>query len=260
MNFLDNELKLYFGDDYVVNQNITLHHPKIGDIVDIGESEYFGTVYTIAAIPSDMKSQLWDIGICWEDISDFDFFYLLTRTLTPDRTYMFFGDLDFTKFELVRDPVNEEILMYQIIGDKEIILDLYAYLRIAEAIRKMHGIVPKIEHASSKTVQRILIDEDRKRIAKIKDENHGSQLVPMISSLINCSDFKYGLEEVRKMPIYAFMDSVVRVQMIKSATALLQGCYSGMLDTSKIDKKQLNWMRDYRQEANNASSFLLREN
>lgn len=249
MNFLDNELKLYFGDDYVINKHITIHHPKIGDIVDVGESEYFSTVYTIAAIPSDMKSQLWDLGICWEDISDFDFFYLLTRSLTPDKTKVFFGDLDFTRFELVKDLTNDEIVMYQESNGEEIVIDMYGYLRIAEAIRKMHGIVPKVEHANTNTVRKILIEEDRKKLAKIKDEHHGSQLVPMISSLINCSEFKYGLEEVRKMPIYAFMDSVVRVQMVKSATALLQGCYSGMLDTSKLNKKELNWMRDYREEA-----------
>ena len=63
MNFLDNELKFYFGDDFVINDWLTLHHPTIGDIVDQGEGDYFATVYTLSAIPSDMKSQLWDLGI-----------------------------------------------------------------------------------------------------------------------------------------------------------------------------------------------------
>lgn len=247
MNFLDNELKLYFGDDCVINKQITVRHPKIGDIVNIGENEYFSTVYTLTAIPSDMKSQLWDLGICWEDISDFEFFYLLTRSLTLDKTKPFFGDLDFTKFTLKINPENEELVMYQKTSDSQIVLDNYGYLKIAEALRKMHGIKPKVEKATTKTVRMILIEEDRKKLAKIRDEKPGSQLVPMISSLINCSEFKYGLEEVRKMPIYAFMDSVVRVQMVKSATALLQGCYSGMLDTSKINKTELNWMRNYRE-------------
>lgn len=249
MNFLDNDLKLYFGDDYVINDYITLHHPTVGDIVDVGESEYFGTVYTICAIPSDMKPQLWDMGIYWEEISDFDFFYLLSRTLTIDRTRIFFGDIDFSKFSLAINEQNGEKIMYQKTDDSDevIIFDNYAYLNMAEAMRKIHGIKPKIERAGSKTVRDILIEDDRRKLAKAKDADHSSQLVPMISSLINCSDFKYGLKEIREMPVYAFMDSVVRVQMIKNATALLQGCYSGMIDTSKIDKKQLNWMRDYKE-------------
>lgn len=248
MNFLDNELKLYFGDDFVINQYITVHHPKIGDIVDMGENEYFGLVYTLAAIPSDMKPQLWDMGICWEDISDFEFFYLLTRTLAPEKTQVFFGDLDLTKFELAKNNSNDEIVMYQRKGKKDIVIDNSIYIRIATAIRKMHSITPKVEEAGSKTVQKILIEEDRKKLNKIKDAPSGSHLVPMISSLINCSEFKYDLKGIRELPVYAFFDSIARIQIIKSASALLQGCYSGMLDTGKINKKELNWMRDISKE------------
>ena len=39
------------------------------------------------------------------------------------------------------------------------------------------------------------------------------------------------------------MDSVQGAQIYVSTTALLQGMYSGMIDTSKIDKKEFNWMR-----------------
>lgn len=214
----------------------------------MGENEYFGLVYTLAAIPSDMKSQLWDMGICWEDISDFEFFYLLTRNLPQEKTKVFFGKLDLSKFELAKNQSNDELVMYQEIDDDVVVIDNSIYLRIATAIRKMHSITPKVELAGSKTVQRILIEEDRKRLSKIKDEPSGSRLVPMISSLINCSEFKYDLKGVRKLPVYAFFDSVARVQIIKSSTALLQGCYSGMIDTSKINKKELNWMRDISKE------------
>ena len=51
-------LLLYFGDDYVVNDYITMHQPKIGEIVKYGEKQYYSMVQTLSAIPSDMKSQL----------------------------------------------------------------------------------------------------------------------------------------------------------------------------------------------------------
>lgn len=46
-------LFLYFGDDYVVNDRITLMQPTIGQIVDYGEAKYFSMVHTLTAIPSD---------------------------------------------------------------------------------------------------------------------------------------------------------------------------------------------------------------
>ena len=46
------------------------------------------------------------------------------------------------------------------------------------------------------------------------------------------------------MPMFAFMDAVSRIQVIRNTTALLHGCYSGMIDISKIKKEELNFMRE----------------
>lgn len=47
------ELSLYFGDDYIINDYIKIHQPRIGELVDYGEQQYFSTIYTLCAIPSD---------------------------------------------------------------------------------------------------------------------------------------------------------------------------------------------------------------
>lgn len=248
MSFLDNELKFYFGDDFVINDMITLHHPTIGDIVDIGENDYFSAVYTLSGIPSGMKSQLWDLGICWMDLSDFEYFYLVTRSIPVDKTRVFFGDLDFTKFQLMENTQNGELVMAQQLNDGRVcVIDNHIYLQLVTAIRRMHNIKVKPEKAASETVKRILIEEDRKKIMQARSKETTSQLLPMISSLVNCSEFKYDLKSIRSLPMYAFLDSLSRIQMIKNASALLQGCYSGMIDTKKINKKDLNWMRDMKE-------------
>ena len=53
-NMLDvDELALYFGDPYVVNQYVTITLPKIGELVKFGEREYYSMIQAITAIPSD---------------------------------------------------------------------------------------------------------------------------------------------------------------------------------------------------------------
>lgn len=47
------ELQLYFGDDYVINDYISITQPLVGGVVDYGESQYFSMVHTLTAIPSD---------------------------------------------------------------------------------------------------------------------------------------------------------------------------------------------------------------
>jgi hypothetical protein len=66
--------------------------------------------------------------------------------------------------------------------------------------------------------------------------------------MLNHPGFKYKKEELRNVGIVEFMDSVQRISTIVSTTALLQGMYSGMVDTSKIPKDQFNWLRDLSEE------------
>jgi hypothetical protein len=40
------------------------------------------------------------------------------------------------------------------------------------------------------------------------------------------------------------MDSVQRLQIYESTTALMKGMYSGMIDTKGLDKDALNFMRN----------------
>ena len=91
------ELQMYFGEDYIVNSYITIHQPTIGEIVKYGEKEYYSMIHTLTCIPSDMKSQLWDLQIDYMEISDFTLFMLLTRALSQEQTSLIFGDLDLSK-------------------------------------------------------------------------------------------------------------------------------------------------------------------
>ena len=105
-------LKMYCGKRYSVNDYITINQPTIGDIIDMGEQEYYGMLSAFTAIPSDLKAQLWDKGIDWMEISDFDLFCMLVRSVKPEQSKIFFGaDLDFTKFELFLNPQNNMLVL-----------------------------------------------------------------------------------------------------------------------------------------------------
>ena len=104
----------------------------------------------------------------------------------------------------------------------------------------------KNEFAKNKATKEAMIWEDEekeKEQKKKKDEIEHSFLLPMISSLVNHPGFKYKPNELKEINMYQFMDSVKRLQIYENSTALLKGSYSGMVDTSKIDKKQFDWMR-----------------
>ena len=237
-------LKMYFGDDFAVNDKIVIHQPTIGEVADYGEQGYFSMAHLICSIPSDMKSQLWDMKIDWMEISDFQLFTLLCKTLPPERTSILFGDLDFTALKLYPHPQNEDMV---VLANKEtgVIIDEYIYMKMVEYIRKMHGFTKKVERAKNKMTKKILIQEDRDRIARNANKEFESYLLPLISSVQ--ARTHYTKEYIRNMGLCEFMDQVSRLQIIVSADALLHGMYGGFIDTKKINKKELNWMREITQ-------------
>ena len=234
------DLKLYIGDDFVINENIKVLQPTIGDIAKFGERDFFSVVHTITAIPSDMKSQLWDMGLDWMEVDDYELFMMLVQTLAPERTSILFGDLDFSKLKPYRNNQNGDIVL----ADKEagIMIDKMIYLRIVSYLRKAFNITPKIEKAANKVTKRILIEEDRKKLEFNKDKPFKSYLFPLISSVKVKQG--YTKEYVLNMGYVEFMNDLARLQVIHNADHLLSACYAGTVDMKKINKAELNWMKE----------------
>lgn len=236
------ELQMLFGDDYVINEFITIHQPTIGDIVQMGEQEYFQMTTPFTTIPSDMKAQLWEKGIDWMELSDFELFIMLIRGLKPESTKILFGDsIDFTKFDLYLNKQNNMLFLQDPNGVK---IDVNIYNLMSKYIRDMHGIVPKIERAYNNTTKKVMIREAQMLLRNHRNKPYKSMFRNMISSMVNSAGFKYDYQSIRELGIVAFMDAVKRIQCISNANSLLLGCYMGNVDMKKIDKKQLDWMRE----------------
>lgn len=240
-NFDVDSLFLYFGDDYVVNDQIKLSQPTIGQVVNYGEAQYFSMIHTLTAIPSDVKAMLWDqMELDWTEVSDFELFMMFSQTMTPDKTGIIFGELDFSKMRQFRNNQNGEIVL----ADKEtgVIIDQLIYTRIVNYLRKLHNITPKPERAKGKRAKQAMIDEDRRNREFNKDKPFKSYLLPIISAVKVKQG--YTKDYVKNMGLFEFFDDLSRLQAIDSADHLLNGMYCGMADLSKIDKKQFNWLRE----------------
>ena len=241
IDFDVDSLFLYFGDNYVINDKIKLIQPRIGDVVDYGEASYFSMVHTLTAIPSDVKSMLWDeMKLEWTKVEDFELFIIFSRTMTPDKTGIIFGDLDFSKMKVYKDPQNDEIVLADLSSGVKI--DKLIYMRMMAYLRKLHNITPKPEKAKGKLARQAMIDEDRRKRELNKDKPFRSYLLPLISSVKVRQG--YTRDYVRNMGLFEFFDDLSRLQITYNADHLLSGIYSGTIDGSKISKDDLNWLRE----------------
>ena len=238
---------MFFGEDYKIADGIIISQPTIGNIMEYGEEKFYQMLNPFIINPTSFRVALWQNNVDWTMISDYELFYQLILQLqpTPRETSIIFGDLDFSKFNLYKrqDEVEgnlvEDIVLVN--PEQKVMIDEEIYVHMSSYLRTMFNIFPKVEKAKGKTTKQWMIEEDimNSQNQKLSESN----LLSMISFCLNHPGFKYKKNELKDLGIVEFNDSVQRLLIYESTSSLMKGMYSGFVDTSKIDKKEFDFMR-----------------
>ena len=250
--FSFDELQMYYGLDYKIDDQITIKQPTMGDIIEFGEHKVFSSIMPFVSNPTTYRLQLWDMGIDWNKISDYELFLTLIQGSNKEDTSLIFGDIDFSSLQPYMNQSNNEIVLMN--QDQTLIIDEYKYMHMREYIRLMFNQYPKVEKAKGRATKEAIIDEERMKLLNEqrlnKNKKNKSIYLPLISAMVNHPGFKYKKNELKEVGIVEFMDSVKRLQVYESTVALMSGIYSGFCDTSKMNlSKDLNWLRDLHEDS-----------
>lgn len=240
-------LKMYFGEDYEV-AGIKISEPTIGDILRIGENNFYQSLSPILYNSTSIRVPLWDMGIKnWCVVKDIEVFSFLSSVpnFNKEPAKLLFKDIDIFDFKLyeIKKSSDTETEFCLRNDNLNITLSENDYMQIAEYIRTMLNIHPKVEKAKGKTARKWMVDEDRLNALQ-KPKNNNSTLLSLISACVNHPGFKYKLQELRNVGICEFMDSVKRLQIYEATNAILHGRYCGFADLSKVPDNQFNFMRE----------------
>lgn len=243
------KLRMYFGEDYTIN-GITISIPTIGDILDIGESKFYQAISPFLSNSTSIRVLLYDVfKKDWNKTKDIEVFYILYQLLEDKEPLkLLFEDFSFDGFELIQarknidDPEYNHLALFN--QEKNMIIYDDEYMEIAEFIRAMMNVHPKVEKAKGKTTKQWILQEDRMKAGQDNKKKCTSTLLPLVSSCINHPGFKYNLEELKQVNICQFMDSVNRIQKYEQGTAALHGIYGGMVSAKDIPEDLINFMGD----------------
>ncbi len=234
------KLLLLSGEPIVICEGLTLYQPTLGEIRDYGESRFYNTFWTLCAAPWDMPSALDDVGINFMKISEWELFTSTALALSTESTKLIFGDLDFSKFQLMKRDKKDgtsDVVLY----NDELLIDEDLYKQFIQYVKAMIGFEHSGKKAGNEVTRRTLIELDRKQRRRDAKKQHESILFNGIISLVNTEEFKYNYQTVFDITLFQFTKSLVQIQGKKAACALLQGSMSGFCDTSKIPQKDFQW-------------------
>lgn len=234
------KLRLIGGDPITICEGLTLYQPRLGDVKNYGEESFYNTFWTFCSAPWDMPSALDDAGIDFMKITEWELFQSMVTNLSVEKTRLIFGELDFSKFKLmkrIKENGDEDIILYD--GNLEI--DENLYKQFIQYVRAMIGFEHSGKKAGNEATRKILIQEDRKQKKRNAKKQYESVLYNGIISLVNTEEFKYDYDSVMTLTLFQFTKSLVQIQGKKAACALYQGSMSGFCDTSKIPQKDFQW-------------------
>ena len=266
------ELQIYRGASIQITPDITVTQPTIGQIADFGEKKYFSAVHTLCAVGADLKWQLNDyLGIDYTKIDDYDLFIKFTSQVVSSRKKIYkelkdnpeqykeelkmiseddledmlinplelvLGGTDLADFTPCTDTTNDQVILYD--TEHDVTIDRVVYMRMVDAVRKIHGMKRNNEMPGNERTRLDLIEDARDEAMMTANKPYKSVLKPLVSALaVYCG--MVGDDRIWNMPVNMFLDNIKRANKIQDSTLLLQGAYSGFASLKGVDRNRLDW-------------------
>ena len=266
------ELQIYRGASIQITPDIIVTQPTIGQIADFGEKKYFSAVHTLCAVGADLKWQLNDyLGIDYTKIDDYVLFIKFTSQVVSSRKKIYkelkdnpeqykeelkmiseddledmlinplelvLGSTDLADFTPCTDTTNDQVILYDM--EHDVTIDRVVYMRMVDAVRKIHGMKRNNEMPGNERTRLDLIEDARDEAMMAANKPYKSILKPLVSALtVYCG--MVGDDRIWNMPVNMFLDNIKRANKIQDSTLLLQGAYSGFASLKDVDKSRLDW-------------------
>lgn len=269
------DLKIYRGEDIRITDKIIVIQPTIDQIIEFGEKRYFQSVHCLTGVGADFKWQLWDyFGIDYTKIEDFELFKKMIWGILSSKKKIYeelmahkeeyeeqlkniteedlaemlinplslvLKDIDLADFEEYESDRNHETILYD--KEHDITIDRFVYMRIVDAVRKIHGFKRNNQLPANERTKMDLIEDARDEAMASAQKPYKSVLKPLISALA-IKTGQLGSDSIWNTKINMFFDAIKRINKIQDAELLLQGAYSGFASLKGVDKTRLDWAGD----------------
>lgn len=233
-------LNLLYQKKYAINDSISVIIPTVGEIIDSNEDLYYNLVSVLTAMPIDFLVQLEDAGINFTSINEYDLFLLMFEGLKTQDTSLIFGDLDLSKFKMVMNEQNGNIILFD--EENDIKIDRAIHGQIAGILRKIHHLEKNRRKPANDEAKQFMIKRARDKMRRYKNRHEDSQLESLIVAMVNTEQYKYDFERTKELSIYQFNESVRQVIKKVDYDNRMYGVYTGTIDAKELSQDDLNWL------------------
>lgn len=236
------------GENFRINDYITVFNPTLEEIELFGEDDYWQLLHLLTRKPYDIAVELDDQGIDYQSIDEYDLFYMVANKIPIELSCILLGKLNLTDYVQKVNQENGQFILYN--QKDNTVIDRVLYYQILKYLRYIHFISDKVEYdVGNGMAKRFFLDRMRRKKKKhIKDielgrVKHESQLYTMASYLINNQNFKYNYESIKKITLSQLYESFYRIMHGYNISNINTGIYSGTIDKTKLKSEDIDILR-----------------
>lgn len=228
--------KFYSNKDIEINNFVTIKHPTVGEILEMGELNFYQSIEVFISRPYDHLVSLYEAGYNFLDIDQYDFFINLFSMCQEDKTrYQYIFDKPYD-FIVLKDSHGKFILYNQ---ENDFYIDEYTYYQIHKYLCVMLGIPDMKARPANASAFKMLVRLKKKQQLKNKKLNKRSTFSNYVGSLLACG-FTY--DEIHKMRVYNIIETINRIKMRDNLNNVMYGLYSGNIQSKDIDLDNYDWV------------------
>lgn len=238
------ELALLKGVPIAVGNNtpIIVNNPTLDEISMVGEEQYMSAINAITATPSSMKVFLNDnFGLDWTKVDDFQLFIMMFEGFKSLNLSYLIGGFRFSDMIVTENDKGKPVLRHKRDG-----WDLTAgvYDKMMDYLRQIHHLEKLVEIPGNEHTRRYLLEKDRRKARrnKVHPEEYKPYVAFLVKQLVNCQHFKYNFEDVWKLNIYTFLESVHSIEKLYNYTFTMTGAYGGMAEYKTSTITKAHWL------------------
>lgn len=230
---------LLYSRECPVTDKISVVVPTVGEVLE-DEAAYYGAISSIIATPYDFMVQLYDAGIDFDQITEFELFLLLFPGLQGADTHLVFKDLDLSKFSVAVNEKTEKMVLLD--RENDIVIDRAIHAQICSVIRKINFIERVNKKPGNGEARKYMIERMRIKQRRAARRKYRSQLENQIIAMVNTEQYKYDYASTLDLTIYQFKASVDQVIRKINYDDLMIGCYAGTVKASELPQERLDWI------------------
>ncbi len=244
---------LMSGNDYQLTPHLSLHHPTVGEMLQINggyscERTYWQYVQFLLSDPYSNMVFLDNIGKNFMEVSPFEVFMLqLEQPFPPDfmdnALQLFLTE----KHHFVKSRYADGSFCLVATDDPDCQIDREIYEYLYEWVRAVNQVSDsgKIRPADE-CARQILIEDTRRELRK-KQKEHDDEPINRIGNLMSAVSFGgNGVVTPFNLPsckLYWLFETFHIENNKSNASHILDGLYHGTLNSKDVNKEELDWTR-----------------